>query len=712
MTQGEQPAPEHARRPDGLGGSGLGWTLGVGAVLLLAFVLRLVYVLQSRSSPLFDAPQMDAAYHLQWARAFAAGEGFQTGEPFYRAPLYSWFLGAVLALFGDGLLAPRIAQAVLGTFTAGLTFLIGARAFDRRTGLLAALGVSTSWILIYFDGELLIPTLAVPLQLLALWLSLRLADDRRPVSLALAGAGWGLAAIARPTVLLIVPFVALWAAWRAAPGTHLMRRRASALALVLAGFAVPVLPLTLHNALVAKDPVLISSTGGVNLWIGNNPVSDGSSAVLPGARTDLWGGIQDATLMAEAEAGRKLRPSGVSRHYARKARAHMLAHPGHALRHLAWKLRLAWTSWELGNNTQPEFFARRFGPVVRWLPLSFGILAPLGLVGFVLLTSRRRELFPLWIFLPVQTLGIVLFFVNARFRVPLVPVLCLFATHALLRGLAAFHARSWAPLSVGVVATALLSVVVNTVPKQVDTSDAASLCQLGILAMQREDVQGATQLFEQALAENQRYPYAHRGLGAARMRAGELDVARRHFEAALALLPCDLETLVGLAELALLDPENGDLCAITERLLQCAPQYAGTHYYLGRCLLDPALAAERAGAPLEPFQNDLVRAREAFRTAFAMQRDFANSLLLGQAHLLLGEFAEASLAFAEADGFLREPDPGGFFWMLQEGRVRAWKGAALTDEARAHAEDLWRRFQTDAAHNEAARAVLLEARRP
>lgn len=58
----------------------------VGFVLVcaLALVLRVVYVLQARSSPLFDHPQMDALYHVEWARAFARGEDFQPG-PFFRA---------------------------------------------------------------------------------------------------------------------------------------------------------------------------------------------------------------------------------------------------------------------------------------------------------------------------------------------------------------------------------------------------------------------------------------------------------------------------------------------------------------------------------------------------------------------------------------------------------------------------------------------------
>src|SRR5690349_4365953 len=128
------------------------WLAAVAAVALL---LRVVYVLQSRSSPLFDAPQMDAAYHWDWARAFARGEDFQPG-PFFRAPLYPWFLGLCVRVFGESFLAPRLVQAVIGTLSVLLLNRVAALAFDRCTGLVASAVAATYWTTIYFEGELLL----------------------------------------------------------------------------------------------------------------------------------------------------------------------------------------------------------------------------------------------------------------------------------------------------------------------------------------------------------------------------------------------------------------------------------------------------------------------------------------------------------------------------------------------------------------------------
>src|SRR6201999_1789632 len=117
-----------------------------------------------RSSPFFDAPQMDALYHVDWAHAFARGEDFQPG-PFFRAPLYPWFLGSLLRAFGDGLLLPRLVQAGFGAAATALVWAIGRRVVDPRAGLIAAAIAASYWVAIFFDGELLLETLAIPLYL-------------------------------------------------------------------------------------------------------------------------------------------------------------------------------------------------------------------------------------------------------------------------------------------------------------------------------------------------------------------------------------------------------------------------------------------------------------------------------------------------------------------------------------------------------------------
>ena len=78
--------------------------LTAAIIFAAAWVLRFVYVMQLRGSPLADFPIVDELYHVEWARALAAGD-WVGSEVFFRAPLYPYTLGALFSIFGENLLA-------------------------------------------------------------------------------------------------------------------------------------------------------------------------------------------------------------------------------------------------------------------------------------------------------------------------------------------------------------------------------------------------------------------------------------------------------------------------------------------------------------------------------------------------------------------------------------------------------------------------------
>jgi len=504
--------------------------------MLLAFVLRVIYVLEMRANPHFEAPIMDAAYHLEWARTFAAGEAFGEG-PFFRAPLYPWFLGAVMRLFGDGLLLPRLVQCGFGALTVLLVYLVGREAFDRRVGFAAAVLATVHWVLIYFDGELLIPTLAGPLDLFALWRTLRLGAEPTRRRAGLAGLAWGIAAIARPNVLLFLPFVAGWLWLRRLEG-----RASMVLALAL-GTLAPILPLTAYNRIGGGDWVLISSQAGINFWIGNNPQSDGSTAIVPGTRGGWWEGHRDTVAMAESEAGRELTPSQVSRHYMSKGWGYVFS--GASPAHFLWKLRLFWTDWELGNNQEVRFFSHRYSSLARMLPFPFAWLAGLGLVGLVLALCgpRRSARFPVWGFVIVYMLSVALFFVCSRFRVPVLPPLMVLAAFAGVRIYDHARARRVVPF----VMLSLASVVVcwcsRQLPAGLKTGEANGFLQLAAHSLQTGELEEAKTHLHAALDADAGVAGAHRLLGLIYLKQSDAENAEREFQLALEQDPHDLVSL-------------------------------------------------------------------------------------------------------------------------------------------------------------------------
>ena len=568
-------------------------------ICLLAFAVRAAYLLEAQANPMHLAPQMDAKYHLDWARSLLAGVDHHPG-PFFRAPLYPWFLGACLWVTQGSLLAVLFIQALLGALTTWLTFELCRRALPRSGTLgplIAASLTAVNWVLVYFDAELLLPTLAIPLQLHALIWTLKLREDPSPKRALFAGCSWGLAAIVRPNVLLFVLLLCLLEAFR--------RPRKLLVPLALGcGSLLPILPLTAYNA-SQGDAVLVSSQAGINLWIGNNPKSDGSTAVVPGTRPDWWGGHKDAIRQAEVAEGRPLSASEVSSHYTRRAVSWAADEPAAFLSHLLHKARLLVSHHELGNNADISFVSERFSWTMRALPPSFALLFGLGVAG-LFFGLRRRELTPVVPgYLATYAFTVLAFFVCARFRAPLLPILACGAGHALSLMYGALMSGGLrAAAQLAVCSAALIGLSLLASPKA-SSAQAAGQWQLGVAAMQAGDNSEAIKLFEEALLSHPGYWYAWRDLGNARLGAGDLKGAEAALTQGLSLRPNDPWLADLLADVYFQSSRAAELNELGQQMLQADPTYATARYHLARAALlaeDPRAATEhtRSGLALDP----------------------------------------------------------------------------------------------------------------
>jgi len=626
---------------------------------------------------------MDALYHVEWARALVRGEDFAPG-PFFRAPGYPWFLALITRVFGEGLLAPRLVQAVVGSGSCALVYVLGTRLFDRRTGLIAASISAAYAMLVYFDGELLLPVLEVPTALVAVWLAVRYGDRPGLVRVALAGAALGIAAIVRPNILLWGAAAGAWILFRS--GLPLRTKLRDGAIYALATLA-PILPITAYNAIAGGDTVLISTQGGVNFWIGNNPASDGSTAIAPGTRPDWWGGFEDTVAHAEAAEGRALSPSEVSRHYSGRAWQWIASDPWAAAKHLGWKLRLYWTDHELGNNQDEVFFAREFGPVLSLAPFGFGFVAPLGLLGLALSVRRFRRIGPAWLFVPMWCASVVAFFVCARFRIPMMPVLGIFAAFAAVSAIDALRTRRWKPLAIGGAAFVGLALLVQAVPARVDRTPAKGLWQLGLLRARAGDEVEAETLLRRSIEANPRFALAREALGWTLQRQNRPTEALASFDAALQLAPDTGGALHGRVEAqAALGNGEAAIAAAHEYVRRTPLQFVA-HYTLGRMLLafgGPSAYAA-AHAVLREAEARAGDDRESFDTAF----------LIGELERARGRLREALAAYERALTHRLAPDAEGWFWKCQVGRLRTLTDLGEVERAREVARELAERWKSD-----------------
>jgi len=472
------------------------------AIVGLAFLVRLVYVFQIDASPLFGWPVVDSKTYVETAATFAGGDWLGAGEaPYWRAPLYGWLLGLTAGIFNDSFFyAARILQAVLGAVTCWFAIDLGRRIFRVEVGIVAGLILALYGPIIYFDAELL-PGAAV-------WIA--------------------------------------WATYRSEGGWKGPLRHA---AIFSVGVALVIAPVTLRNYTVGDDTVLISWNGGVNFYIGNN--ADYEEVVAVRAGWD-W-----TDLNTRADKAGITRASEKSSYFFGQAGDYISSDP------VGWvglqfkKTAEFWRGDEVGRN-QPMYYWRSFSPVLaatmwKWgLAFPFGLLAPLALLGIALAIRRKEARLPLF-FVLVYSSSVILFFPSARYRLPVLPVLAVFAAWGGVWLYQEIRARRLKTAGAGLAALAALLIAAN----------------VGLPAM---DMEGNVDV--------------HYNLGDAHMRAGRLDLAQASFTHVLELDPEYWEARFNIGTIRGMSGDTGGALAILQEVARAQPDRAEVWLNLATAYLD------------------------------------------------------------------------------------------------------------------------------
>lgn len=556
------------------------WTF---LISLIALIIRLIFLWQASNQLLFAIPLMDMEYHHQWARALLSGAGFVDG-PFFRAPLYPYFLGLVYYLFGSGFWPTALIQAFLGALSGGLVYLIGQKAFNRRTGIIAGLIFAFYGTLVFYTGLKLIPTLAIFLTLGSFYTMMLWFDQRKLHLILIAGLLMGMSAIARPTVLLFVFAFALWMVWRSYCKRESLIKPA---VLFLIGVILPILPVTAHNWSKSGELIPIGTYAGMNFYIGNNAQSDGISARLPNARKDWWGMMEDAERMAIQESGRNLSESEQSSFWLRKGLGEIADHPLFFIKNTLKRSVLLFEGIELSNNFDFYFFAREV-PILKVLIWSrgvyfpFGILMPLAVMGLLLGVRQSDKTLTLALFLAAYVPTIILFFVTARYRLPLVPFLIIFAAYAItrlpetIRSFKRKKSMALLLLLIGLLVFCNLDLY-NTAPN----NKAQGYYTLAALQDRQGHTADSEQSYRLTLREDPTFAEAYNDLGLMVARRGDLDQATSLLKRGSELDPNNYVLAYNLAYIYLLANRPDAAVEPLENVLRIVPDYTEARNNLG-----------------------------------------------------------------------------------------------------------------------------------
>ncbi|MCK4573700.1 MAG: glycosyltransferase family 39 protein, partial [candidate division Zixibacteria bacterium] len=371
------------------------WPLIIAAT---AALVRIIYLLELSRLPDFVIPMVDEKWHWLWAKEILEGPFFGDGA-WFRAPLYPYFLALLAKITGGSILWSKILQALLAGGTAFFTFKLADLLFNRTTAIVAGFIYALYGTLVFYETSFLIPVLFLFFTVWGMYRLVAYSESRTFKSWLLTGVVFGLAIISRPNLLLVIPFLMLWFYYRR-DSEQPRSQRLNFLLVLLLGIILSIAPVTMRNYIKTGDFIMISSQGGVNLYLGNNPIADGLNMQMPEVNLDAsvtWRQFGTVvTSAAQREAGRELSPAEESSFWTGKAVDFIAENPGGFVK-LVWK-KCVYLASGFENSDNADIYHQRtkstLYSLLVWNKLiyfPFGLLLPFALAGIVLARGQSRR---------------------------------------------------------------------------------------------------------------------------------------------------------------------------------------------------------------------------------------------------------------------------------------------------------------------------------
>ncbi len=418
------------------------------AVFLLGLILRVPVLLLVAADPSRAVPPGDAPGYLQLAvNLFGHGVfSQQTGPPFfpdaYRTPGYPLFLALIFRTTGISVIAVAAAQSLLHALTGVIVFRFGEKEFSSvRTGVTGALLWAVAPIPAVFSGILLTEILFTAVFLLLLWL----ISTPSGLRVAAGGIVLGIGILIRPIALLLWP-----ALLPAVCRDSNVRRALGKCALFSATLAAVVAPWVYRNVLAFGKPTL-AAVQGYNLLYYNAAgyiaLRDGLSLIeaRDAAAEEYQEYLREENLHPEtmmdesdamsAAAARILAADPLRSLWFNGVNSLNGFRPGVSYFYM-FLAPDALTPVDLSEGELSPAFSHLDRPGILLttilLGVFYGILFLLAAAGLIFLVWKRAWKILLLLGLPC---GILIYAPgissNARFRIPVEPVLCLLAAVAL-----------------------------------------------------------------------------------------------------------------------------------------------------------------------------------------------------------------------------------------------------------------------------------------
>lgn len=462
---------------------------GLAVTFAFAFLIRLLhwYTVHQRD-PMYGYALVDMDMHLywEWAKNIAHGDWLSrknANGPFYYNPLYAYFLSGIFRVFGERPGAVHGIQAFTGALVPAFVWMTTETLFGRPTALLSGLLASLCVPFIFYDQVLLGENIILLAYAIGLWgvsrtiAAVQSEFGNPPQSekvprlkswqwAALSGVAFGVACTGRgnglmPTAAttLGIGFLPMAFQFTTVKATRkltvsqqraLTRRsqsqpeapdsattpptpprfdlRVQCLILMCAfslGVFPPLLVVIARNYKVGHQIALTTNAAPL-FYIGNAVDATGIFTELPSRQRLIseHGGAQDNV------------------DWWKELRSQIAADPMRFIKTLGVKTWLFINSFDVADNVSFHLYERYF-PLVRFNPVQWMVIVPLGFLGIIVAWRSWRAQLPFYVFTVFFAASIIAVFVVGRYRVPFLIPMAIWGGPACLFLIQNFRRRNW-----------------------------------------------------------------------------------------------------------------------------------------------------------------------------------------------------------------------------------------------------------------------------
>jgi Tfp pilus assembly protein PilF len=396
-------------------------------IFIISLFFRAAYFIDYKNTVVFPVlVSSDGDFYYQRAMEIAGGDIF-TSQAFVKWPFYAYFLAFLFKISAANIILVYMLQFLLGAFNAVLLYLIARRLFNKFTGFIAGLLYASYGLFIFYEGLLIYTALSLFLNLLFFLLILRLSDDLPLKGLFWLGMLLGICTLTQGNIILFGLPAACWVIWRKSAefGKFIFNFFTFSI-----GLALILGILVLRSYIVDKELALLTGNSGLNFYIGNNADSNGTLSWPGGLNFTADGMLRDAKAIAQLSAGKDLSSAQVSEAWFNKAMDFIRSKPADYFNLMLKKTVYLFSPGEL--IFEPEYAIVSGGTrVLKIMFTDMYFIMPFALLGIFMNLKNIRKLGFLYLVFITLAASIILFFVQTKFRIMLVPFFLIFSASAI-----------------------------------------------------------------------------------------------------------------------------------------------------------------------------------------------------------------------------------------------------------------------------------------